>query len=141
MANEQNRCFIWGTPVEQTIRYPDWDIPSEVRGSPRTGGNYSITFQAINYVGTLDDSQRARLTTLIIEERRKTGQTPLVTPKLIEDAKRADPLPVYTFEPRDSFDTWLTNASSRYTIVSESNVITEDDQEALSMVRVDHVTD
>ena len=95
MANEQNRCFIWGTPAEQTIRYPDWDIPSEVRGSPRTGGNYSITFQAINYVGTLDDSQRARLTTMIIEERRKTGQTPLVTPKLIEDAKRADPLPVY----------------------------------------------
>ena len=32
---------------------------------------------------------------MIIEERQKTGQTPVVTPKLIEAAKRADPLPVH----------------------------------------------
>ena len=96
MGNEQNRCFIWGTPVEQIIRYPDRDNLSEVRGSPRTGGNYSITFQATSYVGALDDSQKVRITTMIIEERRKTGQTPSVTPKFIEDAISADPLPVYT---------------------------------------------
>ena len=128
MANEQNRCFIWGTPVERTIRYPDWDIPSEVRGSPRTGGNYSITFQAINYVGTLDDSQRARLTTLIIEERRKTGQTPLVTPKLIEDAKRADPLPVYVRAER--LLRYLVKNASSVTQLFQNNVILSD-QEAL----------
>ena len=129
MANEQNRCFIWGTPAEQTIRYPDWDIPSEVRGSPRTGGNYSITFQAINYVGTLDDSQRARLTTLIIEERRKTGQTPLVTPKLIEDAKRAEPLPVYVRAER-LLRYLVKNASSVTQLFRNNRILS--DQEALA---------
>ena len=93
MANEKQLCPIWGTPVEQMIRYPEGDIPSAVQGSPRTDGNYHISTQARNYVGTLDDSQRARLTTMIIEERRKTGQTPVVTTKLIQYAKRADPLP------------------------------------------------
>ena len=53
-----------------------------------------MTVQARDYVGTLDDSQRAKLTTMIMEERRKTGQIPVVTPKLIEDAKHAEPLTV-----------------------------------------------
>ena len=93
MANEMQHCPIWGMPVEQTISYPDQGNILAVHGTPRTDGNYHITPQARSYVSALDDSQRARLTTMIIEERRKTGQTPVVTPKLIEDAKRADPLP------------------------------------------------
>ena len=95
MANDMQRCPIWRTPVTQTIRYPGRDNLLAVQGSPRTDGNYEITTEASSYVGSLDESQKVKVTTRIIEERRKTGQTPLVTPKLIEDAKRADPLPVH----------------------------------------------
>ena len=93
MENQNIFCPIWGTPVEQIIRYPEGDIASVVLGSPRTDGNYEIATQTIDYVGTLDLSQKTRLTTMIIEERRKTGRTPVVTPQLIKDAKRATPHP------------------------------------------------
>lgn len=95
MANDMQRCPIWGTPVTQIIRDPGRDNLLAVQGSPRTDGNYEITAEASSYVGSLDESQKVKVTTRIIEERRNTGQTPLVTPQLIEEARRADPLPVY----------------------------------------------
>ena len=95
MANDMQRCPIWSTPVKQIIRYPGRDNLLAVQGSPRTDGNYEITAEASSYLGSLDESQKVKVTTRIIEERRNTGQTPLVTPQLIEAATRADPLPVY----------------------------------------------
>ena len=80
MANDMQRCPIWSTPVKQRIRYPGRDNLLAVQGSPRTDGNYEITAEASSYVGSLDESQKVKVTTRIIEERRNTGQTPLVSP-------------------------------------------------------------
>lgn len=95
MANDMQRCPIWRTPVKQIIRYPDPGNYLAVQGFPRTDGDYEITAEASSYVGSLDESQKVKVTTRIIEERRKTGETPLVTSQLIADATRGDPLPVY----------------------------------------------
>ena len=76
MANEKQLCPIWRTPVKQIIRYQEGDHVSAVQGAPRTDGDYEITALAINHVGAMDESERARLTTRIIEERRKTVRGP-----------------------------------------------------------------
>ncbi len=46
-------------------------------------------------VGTLNLKDKAKLTTFLLELRRAGDRTPLVTSTLVEDAKRADLLPVY----------------------------------------------
>ena len=94
MANDMQRCPIWSTPVKQRIRSQEGDPVSAVQGAPRTDGDYEMTALAINHVGAMDESERARVTTRIIGERRKTGQTPLGTPPPIKEAKRREPLPV-----------------------------------------------
>ena len=47
-------------------------------------------------IGDMDPAQKAKLTTMLIEMRRKGEHAPVVKLDLIEEAKRAEPLPVYT---------------------------------------------
>ena len=71
-------------------------------------------------VGVLDDKDKAKLTTILIELRRAGDHTPQVTLDLIEEAKRAEPLPVYARAerllrwlvklPKDVGQSWITES-------------------------------
>ena len=93
MANEQKRCFIWGTPVESVER--DFNKNNYVVwGSPRAGGDYEITDDAIclGKVGDLAPAHKAKLTTFLMDSRETNKQRPLVKYDLVEKATRADKL-------------------------------------------------
>ena len=93
MANGQKRCFIWGTPVERVER--DFNKSNYVvMGSPRAGGDYEITDDAIHLgkVGDLAPAHKAKLTTFLMDSRETNNQRPLVKYEHVEKAKRADEL-------------------------------------------------
>ena len=87
-------CPIWGDIVPPIERLLDTDNIAVMR-SPRAGGDYRITPEAYNDVPALDETDKAKLTTILIELRRAGDHAPWVTRDLVEKAKRANPLPVY----------------------------------------------
>lgn len=95
MANENPTCPIWGTTVTRIEGTNPLDTEFLVKGSPRTGGDYRIEELAKDDVGALDEKVKAKLTTLLIESRRAGDPALLVTSTLVDEAKRAEPLPVY----------------------------------------------
>ena len=95
MGNKKQLCPIWGDTVTRMIRCNERDA-FVVEGSPRIGGDYKISAQAIQDVGALDPKDKAKLTTFLLELRRAGDRTPLVDSDLVEKAKIAEPLPVYT---------------------------------------------
>ena len=94
MANERNRCFIWDTPVTIT-RLDPLDSEFLVEGSLRAGVDYRIEELAIQPVASLDEKDKAKLTTILLDSRQQGEQRPRVTCDLVRDAQRADPLPPY----------------------------------------------
>ena len=128
MEDKKEVCPIWGTPVKDSRgdAFEDAIIVSE---SPRTGGDYKITAQASRDVEALDLTKKAKLTTILIELRRAGNHAPLVTLDLIDEAKRAEPLPVYTRAER--LLRYLVNISK---LVGESWVTRSiiDDMESLA---------
>ena len=95
MEDKKEVCPIWGTPVKDS-RGDSFKDAIIVNESPRAGGDYKLTPQAYKDVGALEPTQKAKLTTILIELRRAGNHAPLVTLDLIDEAKRAEPLPVYT---------------------------------------------
>ena len=95
MENKKQLCPILGDTVTRIIRCNERDA-FVVEGSPRIGGDYKISAQARQDVGALDPKDKAKLTTFLLELRRAGDRTPLVDSDLVEKAKIADPLPVYT---------------------------------------------
>ena len=106
MGDKKKTCLIWGTTVTHKEFLPE-KANFFVEGSLRAGGDYEITDQARRYADTLEDKDKAKLTTILIELRRSGERAPLVTSKLIEEARRADPFPVYTRAER--LLRWLVN--------------------------------
>ena len=97
MANEQKRCPIWRTNVRDSWGETRENVQTlVVSESQRAGGDYRMTIDAFNAVLALDDDRhKAKLTTMLLDMRQQGDKAPLVTPQLIEEARRADPLPVY----------------------------------------------
>ena len=97
MGNTTPTCPIWGTTAESVVRHFDKDTYI-VERSPRAGGDYEITVDAIHLgkVGDLAPAQKAKLTTFLIDSWGMNKQRPLVKYEHVEHATRADPLPVYT---------------------------------------------
>ena len=95
--NEHGICPIWRNyQAQYTIdNFKDLAI---VNYSPRAGGKYIIDNYAVNeiYEGNVDDSTKARLTTILIDKRQKGEEYPKVTTKLIK--KAANTLPVSVSE-------------------------------------------
>ena len=82
-----------------------WDVQDSPEGelpdhggwlvvSHRAGGPYILTEDAEKEL-PLRPEERARLTTFLVDERRKGKRHPQVTPELIEAARKPKPLPVY----------------------------------------------
>ena len=99
MANG-NICLIWGNGYEARVggrTRGSSDMIYEVHHSPRAGGNYSITLDAQYKLpeGWLDDSEKARLTTWLIDQRNMGVRYPLVTDGILEEIRSQPPLPVH----------------------------------------------
>ena len=84
-------CPIWGTPL-QSIRHGQigWRVDS-----PRTGGQYSITEQAWKALHSVDDHQKARLTSWLIQQRRLGDDCPAVDLEQLSLAENAPNLSVH----------------------------------------------
>ena len=93
METKEQSCFIWGVGVTRIERLKDKNNLVVV-GSPRAGGDYEITDQAIQDVRALEQPEKAKLTTILIKLRREGDHAPLLNSDLVEKAKSADPLPV-----------------------------------------------
>ena len=92
-ANQIDGCQIWigfsGVGYWNRTR-----TSISVEYSPRAGGKYVITQDARLMIadGALDDSHKARLTTLLVDQRQSGIEWPEVRTTLIERAKSTPPL-------------------------------------------------
>ena len=92
VTEPQKKCLIWPDFIA-TIDDSNNSIRVE---SARAGGCYTITNTAKEILNDLDDSSKARLTTLLVNQREQGVETPEVTLKLIEDAKSRTSLLVHS---------------------------------------------
>ena len=92
MENQKKSCLIWGTAVTDKHLDPD-KMNFFVEGSLRAGGDYEITDQVSSYVATLDEKDKAKLTTMLLDLRQQGQQRPVVTYDLVEKATVVKPLP------------------------------------------------
>ena len=88
MFIQANACPIWG-PGEGRATQHGLDI--YVYEAHRAGGQYVIHYITQQML-LMDDSQKARLTTMLVNEREQGETWPMVTTERIEEAKKADPL-------------------------------------------------
>ena len=130
MEDKKQTCPIWGVTVTRIKQLHDRD-GCFIEGSPRTGGDYIITGHAMDLgdIGDLEPAQKAKLTTLLIEMRRMGDLVPVIKLDLIEEAKRADPLPVHVRAER--LLRYLVKNASSVTQLFRNNIILSD-QEALA---------
>ena len=95
MSDGIDTCPIWG----QSYVASGYFLPATrtwvVEDSPRAGGGYEIGQIACSSVWELDDPQRARLTTMLIDQRALGVSRPIVSLEMVEDARRRRPLPIY----------------------------------------------
>ena len=85
-------CPIWGMRYNITPSYPDNAV---LINSDRAGGAYLIDPEVPPNFEILEDVQKVRLTTLLVDQRIQGTVAPKVTPELIEDAKNKPPLPAH----------------------------------------------
>ena len=91
LTESQKKCPIWPNYIA-TIDDSDNTIRVE---SARAGGCYTITKTAKEMLNDLDDSSKARLTTLLVNQREQGLEIPEVTSKLLKNAKSSPSLPVH----------------------------------------------
>ena len=91
--NEGFRCPIWGTPASKEPPYNNRSV--EIIDSPRAGGWYSISLEAITRLPQIDDRVKARLTTWLVDQRRLGVKCPEIYMKTITIAEQQKGLPVH----------------------------------------------
>ncbi|MYA00887.1 MAG: hypothetical protein F4Y35_03800 [Chloroflexi bacterium] len=87
------QCRIWETQTGRHQTDTDRDT-TIVLDSPRAGGAYEITLEAQAPVRRLDDLEKARLTTWLVDQRLHGVSVPLITTQSVEVARNAPPLSV-----------------------------------------------
>ena len=90
--NQESPCPIWGTPASVK---PSVDIFEKMIGSPRAGGRYSISEQAITLLPQIDDRVKARLTTWLVDQRRLGNECPEILQQMIKMAEQRRDLSVH----------------------------------------------
>ena len=87
-------CPIW--PNFRATLLPRTGTYTRVEDSPRSGGGYIITDVAESLIkNNLDEKQKARLTTMLIDRRMHGEEMPSVDLPLVESAKERQALPVH----------------------------------------------
>lgn len=93
-------CPIWSSKLN-SHRILDDGITTEV-GSDRAGGKYVIGAAAwgelhdsLGNSHKLDDAEKARLTTMLVDMRLQGDFAPVITAQLVREAKNKQPLPIH----------------------------------------------
>ena len=82
-------CPLWGGGFRATGYYDRGNARYIVEDSPRAGGGYVLSeFVDI----ALDESEKARLTTILVNRRIQGDLRPKITDEMVEDAKRSPSL-------------------------------------------------
>ena len=81
------RCTIWDT-VAADVTPDTCDLV--ILDSPRAGGAYGISGHAVDLLRKEDDRLKARLTSMLVDQRRLGNDHPEVTELMIEEAKRTE---------------------------------------------------
>ena len=90
-------CPIWGPKYEAnviSIRLPH-GADGDTFDSERAGGRYAFQREVEPKIQNLNDSEKARLTTWLVDQRTHGVAVPIVTEKIIEYAKVQRGLPVH----------------------------------------------
>ena len=90
--NEISECPIWNTPASGHDLFKKYGKKID---SPRAGGWYSITGQAITLLPQIDDRVKARLTTWLVDQRRLGNECPEILQQTIMEAKQRRDLSVH----------------------------------------------
>ena len=85
-----DRCPIWPEYPGKGYLADAFEIRQE--WSPRAGGPYEITREAELSVSTLSEIQRARLTTILVDQRKNGVESPRVELDLLNEAEKREPL-------------------------------------------------
>lgn len=89
MAESIETCPLWGGDFRATGYYNSGSLRYTVEDSPRGGGGYVLSeFVDI----ALNDSEKARLTTILVNRRIQGDLRPKITDEMVEDARRCPPL-------------------------------------------------
>lgn len=95
MTTETHACRIWGKdyPASGYIR-PE---PSQVviEDSPRAGGGYIALGDTKPWFELINDEERARLTSWLVDQRRLGDAQPTITSEIIRYAKNSRQLPIH----------------------------------------------
>ena len=93
MTNQIERCAIW--PDSQANRRMVSTVAIEIE-SPRVGGKYIIDglMESLLFHG-ISDSERARLTTWLVNQRVQGVAAPVVTAEVLDNIKTKPPLPIH----------------------------------------------
>ncbi len=91
--NNSDICLIWGDLYSATIFQRSRD--TFLINSDRAGGEYVIDQSAWLNLGNLEDVDKVRLTTMLVDQRLHGNVAPKVTVELIESAKNKPSLPVH----------------------------------------------
>lgn len=83
-------CAVWGTPTHSSEKLPD----AFRYFSPRAGGDYIITGSAKLMVDTMQDMEKAYLTTWMVDQRRGGNDLPEVTSSVLHRLRGMRPLNV-----------------------------------------------
>ena len=91
MIADDGMCKIWPDYAANIITSSTAEVWID---SSRAGGRYSITLQVPKNINRLKDTAKARLTTILIDQRRQGNMTPEVTQSLLDMALNKRPLEV-----------------------------------------------
>ena len=90
--NEKSECPIWNTPASGHDLFRKYGKKID---SPRAGGWYSISGQAITLLPQLDERGKARLTTWLVDQRRLGVKCPEIFQKMITEAEPQKDLSIH----------------------------------------------
>ncbi len=90
--NSNSHCPIWNTPASRESLF-DRDV--ERINSPRAGGWYSISLEALTLLPQINDRVKARLTTWLVDQRRLGKECPEILQQTIMDAEQQRDLSVH----------------------------------------------
>lgn len=90
--NQESLCPIWDTPA--SVRSLDIEF-LKIIDSPRAGGRYSISEQAIKRLPQLDERGKACLTTWLVDQRRLGNKCPEILKQMIKMAEQQKDLSVH----------------------------------------------
>ena len=116
----EGKCSIWHDNYTATFSddYRDnHPYPRVVVDSERAGGKYMITNEwdcsrALEDIShKLDDAEKARLTTMLVDMRLQGDSAPVITAQLVKDAENKLPLPAH--ERADRLLQYFANKSEK----------------------------